>query len=110
MSDPPDYHRRWDDIAASIAVAVNQAMTPFRLTLDRLDDDVRQLRTTVYGDPAIRQKGLVEMVGGMNDKLDTIIAQRQQTTWLMRGVVAGLALNLAQVTGLLPAIIKALNP
>lgn len=104
MDDLP--HRRWDDIAASIAVAVNQAMTPFRLTLDRLDDDVRQLRTTVYGDPTTRQKGLVELVSGMNEKLDQIIEQRKQTTWLMRGVAVGLALNLAQITGLLPALLK----
>jgi hypothetical protein len=102
--------RRQADLDSAARVAVTQAMTGWQLTLNRIERDVQQLRVTVYGDPAIQQKGLVEMVRGIDDKLDQIIEQRKQNTWLMRGVVGGLALNIAQATGLLPALLKLFVP
>jgi hypothetical protein len=111
MSDDTEHPaRRWQDVETAARVAVNQAMTPFQLTLNRIESDVRQLRATAYGDQAIQQKGLVEVVRGMDDKLDQIIEQRKQNTWLLRGVAAGLALNIAQITGLLPALLKLFAP
>lgn len=110
MTNDERPHRRWTDTEDAIAVEVRQQMTPYVVTVQRLDRDVETLRTTVYGNPAIQQRGLVESVRSIESKLDQIIDQRQQTTWLMRGVAAGLAINFAQITGLLPALLKIFTP
>lgn len=102
----PDERRRWDDVRVEIRAAVADAMMTARLTLDRHEAQLLKLWATVYGDETTRQQGLVALFGAMDSKLDQIIAQRQQTIWLMRGVAVGLAINLAESTGFLPWLVR----
>lgn len=62
--------RRLEDIQAVVALAVTQAMTPFRLTLERLDTDVQNMKSTLYGNPVYKQVGVVDRL----DKIETNIS------------------------------------
>jgi hypothetical protein len=121
MSDPRDeipHGRRWDDIIAAIAIAVNQAMTPFRLTLDRLDDELARVKTSLFGDPVYRQAGALDRLdkienrmGAMEGKLDQLIQQSQERSAQMTGARKALTV-LAAVIALVggpPAIITLLR-
>lgn len=105
----PSVHSLKNEIQTATIIEVRQQMTPYALTVNRLEADMATVKTTLYGNPAIQQVGLVEQVKSIDSKLDTIIDQRKQMFWLMRGMVAGLVLNFAQQTGWLPAIIKTLS-
>lgn len=81
MSDDVELtRRRWEDVRTEIRAAVADAQLELRLTISRLDRDIQQLRVTVYGDPAIRQAGIVDRLdkiegrmGAIEDKIDTLV-------------------------------------
>lgn len=108
-ADTTPQNRRWADLTAVISVEVRQALTPFTLRLDRVDNDLQHVKTTLYGNPSFELPGLVKQVKDIDGKLDLILDQRKQTLWLMRGVIFGLALNFLQVAGVLEKIVAVLT-
>lgn len=74
-----------NEVIHQVAAEVRQAMQPYVLTVGRLEDDVQQLKTTLYGNPAIRLIGLVERFDQMDDKLDQLIKQSHERSAQMTG-------------------------
>lgn len=71
MPDEQQHNRRWEDMERLAQVAARQEITKVSLTVDRLDADVRELKSTVYGNPGTRRTGLVDRL----DKIEDQIAQ-----------------------------------
>lgn len=91
MSEPL-HSRRWEDITAAITAAVNQAMTPWRLTLDRLEDELSRVKVSLFGDPAYRQSGALDRLdkiesrmSAMEDKIDQLLRQSQERSAQITG-------------------------
>src|SRR5689334_17809833 len=85
--DPAAPHRRWEDIQHEIVIQVAQAMTAFRLTLDRLDRSTEELRATVYGRPDLRMPGIIDRleqfegrIKAIDSKLDTLLDESRDRT------------------------------
>jgi hypothetical protein len=105
--------RRWDDVRTEIRAAVADAVLTMRLTLDRLDHEVLSLKTTVYGDPSRRIRGLAERMEAIESKIDTIIDQNEARLNQWKGIKTALVIvgaissvpalqTLAKVFGLIP--------
>ena len=79
--------RRWDDIVREVTVqvrdAVPQALVPYRITVEETARDVAQLKTVVFGSPALGVRGMVERMGAVEGKLDTLIdgQTRREEDW-----------------------------
>ncbi len=76
--------RRYDDLRDSIRASVADAMTVYRLTTDRLDQDIQRLKFTVFGDQTSQIMGLVGRLDKIeasmreiNHKLETLIDASQ---------------------------------
>jgi hypothetical protein len=93
MEDPPR-HRRWEDVQYEIErrvpIAVSQAMTPYRLTVDETYRDVQGLKTVVYGSAAQGIRGVVERMGTIEGKLNTIIDQNEARINQWQGIKTAL--------------------
>lgn len=71
-SMPDEQHnRRWEDMERLAQAAARQEITKVSLTVDRLDADVRELKSTVYGNPGTRRLGMVDRL----DKIEGQIAE-----------------------------------
>lgn len=77
MSEQPP-GRRWGDIENAIRIAVIQAMTEVRLTIDRLDKRQEVLWNTIFGNPEIEQPGVVKRMSNIEGKLDRILDTHEQ--------------------------------
>lgn len=97
-----------DDLKDELYSLIDQRLTPLRLTVDRLDRANIQLEAVVYGDQRTQQPGLLQRMAQIEQKLDQILDSSAQRTWLLRGLAAGVTINLLQSTGLLSAIFRAL--
>lgn len=83
--------RRWDDIVREIEVriptAVQQGLVPYRITVEETARDVAQLKTVVFGAPNLGVRGMVERMGALETKIDTLIegqTQREEDWKAMR--------------------------
>lgn len=83
MSEQPP-GRRWGDIENAIRIAVIQAMTEVRLTIDRLDKRTEVLWSTIFGNPDIRQPGVVDRLdkieksmAAIEEKIDHLIEKSE---------------------------------
>lgn len=103
-----------EDLNNSIGGLRTQLAQETAIQIDRRMVDVLQrlaaLERVTLGAPGEGNVGLVSQLKGISDKLETMTKEGQQRTWLMRGAVIGLGLNLAQSTGLLPALLKLIVP
>lgn len=69
MPDEPQHNRRWEDMERAAQVAARQEVAPFRLLLDQTADDVRELKSTVYGNPGSRRLGVVDRLDLFEQKI-----------------------------------------
>ena len=74
--------RRWEDIERAIDVrmppAIAQAMTPYRITVEETARNTAQLMTVVFGSPSLGVRGMVERMGALEMKIDTLIDGQMQ--------------------------------
>lgn len=69
MPDEQPHNRRWEDVERMAQVAARQEITPVRLTVDRIEADVRDLKGTVYGNPVTRQRGMVDRLEQIEERI-----------------------------------------
>lgn len=79
--------RRWEDITAEISrqvpPAVTQALTPYRLIVEETQRDVSQLKTVVFGSPALGIRGMVERMGAIEGLLRGLLdaQEKREEDW-----------------------------
>lgn len=116
MDEQPP-RRRWEDVQREIEFrippALAQAMTPYRLAVDEVHRDVQGLKLVVYGNPAQGVHGMVERMGAIEKKLDTVIDQNEARLNQWKGIKAAIVVvgaissvpalqTIAKVFGLIP--------
>src|ERR1051325_1784770 len=70
MSDEmPEHNRRWEDVERLAQASPRQEITPVRLTVDRIEADVRDLKGTVFGNPVTRQRGMVDRLEQIEERI-----------------------------------------
>lgn len=103
-----------EEVNASIGGLRDQLQRDTNALVDRrlieFDRRVTALERVVFGTPTEGVVGIIPQLSAIKGALDTMTKEGQQRTWLMRGAVIGLGLNLAQSTGLLPALLKLFVP
>lgn len=65
----PEHNRRWEDVERLAQAAARQEITPVRLTVDRIEADVRDLKGTVFGNPVTRQRGMVDRLEQIEERI-----------------------------------------
>lgn len=77
-----DEHRRWDDLMREIDMrippAVRSAMVEYRIVVDETARNTAQLMTVVFGSPSLGVRGMVERMGALETKIDTLIEGQTQ--------------------------------
>ncbi len=111
---PSGEPRRWDDIAqlidARIPPAVKQEITPYRITVEETARDVAQLKTVVFGSTALGVRGMVERMGAMEGKIDTLLDQGKErqvilhSLWRTAEITRWIVVFFGSVAGLIIAL------
>lgn len=65
----PEHNRRWEDVERAAGAAARQEVAPFRLLLDQTVADVRDLKDTVFGNPVTRQRGMVDRLEQIEERI-----------------------------------------
>lgn len=91
-------------------VEIDRRLVEIRAAFAPLDVRLARIERVLFGTSEEGSVGLIAQLKENGEKLDTMAKEGQQRTWLMRGALIGLGLNLAQSTGLLPALLKAFIP
>jgi len=72
-----------EELRSAVTSEMRQQMTVYVLKVDQMQDDLRMLKWTVYGNEAAGEQGLVKSVKSMQSKLDTLIelSQARDNQW-----------------------------
>jgi len=79
-----------EQLRSAVTHEVRQQMTPFLLKLDRVVEDAKQLRWTVYGDAAIGADGMVSTMKDIQKKMGVLIDQNEARDNQWKGIRAAL--------------------
>lgn len=91
-------------------VEIDRRLVEIRAAFAPLDVRLSRLERIIFGTSEEGNIGLIAQLREINKNLETLTKERQQTIWLLRGAAVGLGLNLLQITGLLPALLKLFVP
>jgi hypothetical protein len=102
------YQRRKEDMDNAVRYAIMQAMVPFQLRLERIEEVNSRLSRVVFGDELL--PGLVTQMKDISGKLDTIMKQSGERQVLLSSLKRTAELTrwivvfLGSVAGLLIAL------
>jgi len=81
-----------EELRSAVTSEMRQQMTPYVLKLDQMQDDLRMLKWTVYGNEAAGEAGLVKSMKLIQSKLDTLIESSQARENQWKGIRNALAI------------------
>lgn len=93
-----------EQLRSAVTHEVRQQMSSYVLKVDMAHEDLRLIKWTLYGNKESGEPGMVSAMQSIVKKLDDLADEGIQRKWMLRGIAAGLAVNLAASTGILEAV------
>lgn len=90
-----------DRLRAAVTHEVRSQLTPILLQVGQHTEDIRQMKWTIYGNAEAGQEGLVTVMKSIQSALTKLIDGQDQRTWMQRGLVVGVGIQLLSTTGFL---------
>ena len=81
-----------EELRSAVTSEMRQQLTPYQLKIDQMQDDLRMLKWTVYGNEAAGEAGLVKSMKLIQSKLDTLIESSQARENQWKGIRNALAI------------------